>query len=46
MKDLNVRSQTITMPNALGHWNGQGFFGQDCKRTGNKDKNRQLELYQ
>jgi hypothetical protein len=44
VKDLNLSWQTmilveenpIVFINAWGHWNGQGFFGQDPQNTENK----------
>jgi hypothetical protein len=32
IKNLNVRPREENRKNALGHWNMQGFFGQDCKK--------------
>lgn len=31
------------MGNASGHWNGQGFFGQDPQSTRNESLNRKHE---
>jgi hypothetical protein len=31
---------------ALGLWDRQRIFGQDLRSTGNKSKNRQMELHQ